>query len=310
MKKFLAVAAIVAVSSVQADEAKFGDLNYFYKQGQFNLVSDFNLNREKARVDGADVEIEGFVSSTRVTYGVMNNLNLFVGLNYLYDFETDPATGGTSTIKGLQNPIVGGSFRLLNQADGGFNLDLGATADFNLMDYEVAEAGEETGNSVDPKLSHYGDPRSSIEINARLGNKWNEANEFYFVGAITYNKDGEYEDKGLDEDVDLESSMDLSLGAFYQYRPVHEFMMNVGLTGKRYSETDGEVANTDITIQDHIDYTFSFVAKYLITDTFIAKFNFSQDRRGEYDVETEGAADSEYERRKGNQFGVGVDFLF
>lgn len=310
MKKFLAVAAILAVTSVQADEAKFGDLNYFFKQGQFNLASDLNLNREESRVDGDDTEIEGYVSATKITFGVMNNFNLFVGLNYLYDFETDPSTGGTSTVRGLQNPVVGGSFRLLNQADGGFNFDIGATADLNLMDYEVAEAGDESGNTVDPHLSQYGDPRSSLMLNARLGKKWNEANEVYLVSSLTYSKDGEYEDKGLDEDVDLDSSMDLSLGGFYQYRPVHEFMMTVGLTGTRVGEVEGEVANTDFTVTDHIDYKFSFVAKYLITESFIAKFNFSQDRRSDFDVEFDGAADNEYERRKGNQFGFGVDLLF
>lgn len=310
MKKLLAVAAIFVVTSAHAEEAKFGDLNYFYKQGQFNLTSDFNVNREKSRVDEEEIEVEGYISSTRITYGLMNNLNLFVGLNYLYDFETATEANGTSTINGLQNPIVGGSFRILNQADGGFNLDVGATADFNLMDYKVAEAGNENGNAVDPQLSQYGDPRSSLVLNARLGNKWNEANEFYLVSALSYNKDGEFEDKNLDEDVELDSSMDLSLGAFYQYRPVHEFMLTIGLTGTRIGEVEGDINGTDITVEDHIDYTFSFVAKYLITETFIAKFNFAQDRRSDFDVEVEGAADSEYERRKGNQFGVGVDFLF
>lgn len=310
MKKFLAVAAILVVSSVHADEAKFGDLNYFFKQGQLNLVSDLNVDREKTRVDGADVEVMGYVSSTKVTFGLVENLNLFVGLNYFYKMQTDPSVGGTSEIKGLQNPIIGGSFRVLNQAASGFNLDIGATADLNLMDYEVAEAGETTGNTVSPLLSQYGDPRSSLIVNARLGNKWNEANEIYLVSALSYNKDGEYEDKGQDEDVDLDSSIDLSLGAFYQYRPVHEFMMTLGLTGTRIGETDGEVAGNDFTVEDHIDYTFSFVAKYLITENFIAKFNFSQDRKSDFDVDFDGAANNEYDRRTGNQFGVGVDFLF
>lgn len=310
MKKFLAVAAVLAVTSVQADVAKFGDLNYFYKQGQINLSSDFNLNREETRVDGDDVEIEGYISSTKVTYGLMDNLNLFVGLNYLYDFETDIAVGGTSEINGLQNPVVGGSFRLLNQDNGGFNLDLGATADFNLMDYEVAEAGKDDGNTVSPLLSHYGDPRSSLQVNARLGKKWNEANEFYLVSSLAYNKDGEYEDNNNTDDVELDSSMDISIGGFYQYRPVHTFMMTVGLTGTRFGETEGNVGATDITIDAHTDFTFSFVAKYLITETFIAKFNFQQDRRSEFDTEIEGSADQENERRKGNQFGLGVDFLF
>ena len=310
MKKFLAVAAILAVTSVYADEASFGDLNYFFKQGQLNLTEDLISNHEVTRVEGTDVEVEGYVSSTKVTYGLMDNLNLFVGLNYLYKFDSDSTGASVSTVYGLQNPVVGGSMRIMNQGTSGLNLDVGATADFNIMDYETAEGGKTNGNSVDPTVSHYGDPRSSLAVNARLGNKWNEANEFYLVSALAYNKDGEYENKDLDEDVDLDSSIDLSLGAFYQYRPVHEFMMTLGLNGTRYGEVDGEVSNTDFTIEDHIDLTFSFAAKYLITDNFIAKFHFSQDRRSDFKVDYDGASDSDNERRTGNQFGVGVDFLF
>ncbi len=299
----------MAVTSVQAEELKFGDLNYFYKAGQINLASDFNLNREETRVDGADVEIEGYVSSTKVTYGMMDNLNLFVGLNFLYDFETDIAVGGTSEVSGFQNPVIGADYRLFSQDNGGFNVDLGAAIDFNLMDYEVAEAGDDEGNTVDPTFSTYGDPRSSLLLSARFGKKFNEANEFYVVSGLSYNKDGEYEDKNFNEDVELDSSIDLSLGAFYQYRPVHTFMMAVGLTGTRVGETDGEVAGADFTVEDHVDFRFTFVAKYLITESFIAKFNFAQDRRSEFDLD-QGPTTSEYEKRQGNQFGFGIDYLF
>lgn len=311
MKKFLAVAAILAVTSVYADETSFGDLNYFFKQGQLNLASDLISSHEVTHVNDADTEAEGYVSSTKVTFGLMDNVNLFVELNALYKYDTDSTGASVATATGLQNPVLGASIRLMNQGTSGFNFDVGAVADLNIMDYETSEGGKTNGNSVDPFLSEYGDPRSSLVVNARLGKKWNEANEFYLVTALAYNKDGEYEDKEADEDVDLDSSLDFSLGAFYQYRPVHEFMMTLGLNGTRFGEMDGEEANNDFTVSDHIDLTFSFTAKYLITDNFIAKFHFSQDRRSDFDAEYDGAvADTDYERRTANKFGVGVDFLF
>lgn len=307
MKKFLAVAAVLAVTSANAEELKFGDLNYFLKQGQFNFSVDANISREVSTVNDVKVEAEGYVFSPRLTYGLSDQLNLFVGANFLYDFETLPEGGSNAESDGLQNPYIGANYRVMNQNNGGFNLDVGAVADFNIMDSETSQFGKEDGNIPAFNFSQYGDPRSSLEINARLGNKWNEANEYYFLAAARYNKDGEYEDGNANEDVELDSSIDYTLGAFYQYRPVMEFMLTLGLSATRFGEVDGEVAGSDFTEEDHIDYRFHFNAKYLITETFIAKFNFSQDRRAEYESELAG---DDMEKRKANSFGLGVDWLF
>jgi hypothetical protein len=308
MKKFLAVAAVLSVTSVHAADLKFGDLNYFFKQGQFNLKSDFDLSREETRVDGSVLEVEGYKLTNKLTFGVMDNLNVFVGLNYLFRMDTKATQ--TSQDNGLQNPILGADFRVMNQGDAGFNLDVGAVVDYNLMDSEVSGTNKTNGNQPSYLYSHNGDPRSSVGVNARLGKKWDEANEFYTIAAVNYNMAGEQEELSTNNDREFDGSMDLKLGAFYQYRPVNEFMMTFGLTATRFGEVEGEINGSDFTIEDHIDYQFTFNAKYLITDTFIAKFNFSQDRRGEYDVENEGGADNEFMRRRGNSYGVGVDWLF
>lgn len=310
MKKFLAVAAVLSVTSVNAANVKFGDLNYFFKQGQANLKSDFDLSREETREDGNRLEVEGYTLTNKLTYGVMDNLNVFVGLNYLFQMDTNPATAETSEDNGIQNPILGADLRVMNQGNAGFNLDVGAVIDYNLMDSEVAEAGKENGNQPSHFYSHNGDPRSSLGVNARLGKKWDEANEFYTLAAVTYNLSGEQEDMATAKAVEYDGSLDMKLGAFYQYRPVNEFMMTLGLTGTRFGEVEGENNGSDFTIADHIDFQFTFNAKYLITDTFIAKFNYSQDRRDEYDVEFDGQADSEFARRRGNSYGVGIDWLF
>lgn len=308
MKKFLAVAAVLSVTSVNAADVKFGDLNYFFKQGQINLKSDFDLSREETREDGNRLEVEGYALTNKLTYGVMDNLNVFVGLNYLLQMDTNPKGSETSEDNGIQNPILGADFRVMNQGDAGFNLDVGAVVDYNLMDSEVAEAGKENGNQPSYFYSNKGDPRSSVGVNARLGKKWDEANEFYTLAAVTYNLSGEQEFQP-NTDAEYDGSMDMTLGGFYQYRPVNEFMMTLGLTATRFGEVEGEVGNDDLTIDSHIDYHMTFNAKYLITDTFIAKFNYSQDRRAEYDVE-QGTATKEFERRRGNSYGVGIDWLF
>ena len=311
MKKILAVGAVtLAVTSAHANNVKFGDLNYFLKQGQINIKSDLDLSREETRQDGVRTEVEGYVSRNRFAFVLMDNIPGFVGFNYLYEMDTQTTGVATSENNGLQNPILGVDLRVLNQTTSGLNLDVGAVVDYNLMDSEVAAPNKDNGNQPSASLSECGDPRSPIGVNARIGNKWNEANEWYALAAAMYHLSGEQRKMDDDSDLELDASLDLKLGAFYQYRPVNEFMMTLGLTATRFGATEGESGGVDLETESFIDYHFTFNAKYLITESFIAKFNYSQDRRGEYDLERKGQGDSEITRRRGNSFGVGIDWLF
>jgi len=308
MKKIFALAAILAVGQAFASELKFGDLNYFLKQGQVNAGLDWTVNNETTRSAKAnDNEIDSQFYKAHVGYALTNDLNLTLGLNYIFDGQTEENSGASADDSGLQNPKLGANYRLMKQAAAGFNLDLGAVATVNVADREVSSVNKD-GNNLNPRLSNYGDPRSSLELNARLGNKWNEANEFYLLAGYIYNLDGDY--KQLDGNkVDMDSSMDFKLGAFYQYRPVNEFMMTLGLTGTRYGEIDGKDGSTKYTMTDHIDYKFNFDAKYLINESLIAKFSFTQDNRNDYDVE-KNSGDLELDKRNGLQYGLGIDYLF
>lgn len=312
MKKLLAVAAVLAVTSVNAEELKFGDLNYFLKQGQLNVAVDWDRKTEESEISGDKFEVDGNFIHTKFAYGFSDRLNAFVNLEYLFnvDVETyDPtATPQRTSFRndGLQNPSFGANFRVMNQDDMGFNFDVGAVATVKLMDREVGSfaPNKEEGNHINPLYSNESDPRNTLEVNARLGKKWNEANEFYLLAGGIYHMDGEYKDLGSDDDVDMDSSLDFKLGAFYQYRPVYEFMMTLGLVGTRYGEIDFD-NGAKSTADSHTDFVFTFNAKYLITEDFIAKFNFSQDRRSDYDIDN-----TEVENRVARSFGFGVDFLF
>lgn len=313
MKKFLAVACLLAVSAANAADVKFGDLNYFLKQGQFNAKADLDLSREFFAIDDGSSttksKIEGYVIKTRAAYGLTDTLTAFVGLNGLYEMDQQPKGGVSSESNGIQNPILGADLRIMNQNDAGFNVDVGAVLDVKVMDSTIAESNKDDGTQPALHLSNYGDPRTSLNLNARLGKKSDEANEFYAVAGLTYHMAGSQEDQDNNEDLDWDSSMDLNLGAFYQYRPVNEFMLTVGANATRYGEVDGELGNSDLTVQDHIDFMVSFSAKYLITENFIAKFNLAQDRRDDHKVEAD-SGDFDIERRQAFAYGVGVDFLF
>jgi hypothetical protein len=212
---------------------------------------------------------------------------------------------------GLQNPHFGANYRLLNQDSSAVNLDFGVKATVKVTDREVSStARKDEGNMVDPSLTNFADPRNTVELNARLGKKWNEANEFYLIAGAMYHLDGKYEDLASRDDVDMDASLDFKLGGFYQYRPVNEFMITLGAVATRYSELDGEVANTDFTRTDHTDVQLSFGAKYLITETFIFKFDFATSKRGNFYNEVEGAADQKVDKRLARSYGIGFDFLF
>lgn len=309
MKKFLAVAAILAVTSANAEELKFGDLNYFLKQGQFNVAADFIVNNETARQNEAeDVDVDNYFLNTNFGYALTDSFNLTFGLDAVLMGETEIDDGESADTMGLQNPKFGANFRLLNQKDSGLNLDFGAVAKVKLIDREVATGNDDDGNMLNPALSNYAEPRNTLALTARLGKKWNEANEFYLVAGADYHMDGEYELLGNedDADVDFDSSIDYKLGGFYQYRPVYEFMMTFGLTATRVSDADVEVDNNDFTFEEHMDYQFSFDAKYLVSEAIIAKFIFKHDKRDDIDID--GGED--LDKRRSVQYGFGVDFLF
>lgn len=302
MKKFLALAAMLVIGSVQAEELKFGDLNYFLKQGQFNVGVDAIVHNETVRSAGVDQDMDGYIFQSHFGYAVLNNLNVTFGVDYILEGETEPKAGPSSNVNGFQNPKIGANYRVVNQDTAGVNIDLGAVATFKVLDRKV-NGGSTEGNTFSPILSRLGDPRNTLDVAARVGKKWNEANEFQFTAGVLYHTDGEYDQKGpaSKNGVDVDSSLDFKLGANYQYRPVHEFMMNFGISAIRYAEykIDGNE------LSDHIDYTLSFDAKYLVTETTIAKFIFTHQNNSEFDV-----AGVDVDQRQGQQYGFGVDFLF
>jgi hypothetical protein len=309
MKKFLAAAAVLVVTSVHAEELKFGDLNYFLKQGQINVGADAIMNNEPSRNGAVDNEVDGYLFETHAGYALNDSLNFTLGLNYLFDGMTKIGKNSSNTNDdGFQNPKFGANYRVLNQNDFGVNFDVGAVASVKLIDREVGSANKD-GNSINPILTNYGEPRNTLDVNARLGKKWNEANEFYFTGGVAYHMDGSY--KQLEgETVDMDASLDFKLSAFYQYRPVNEFMMTLGIASIRVGEMDGNNGVTNTTKTSHIDHQVVFNAKFLVNESLIVKFITTQDNRSNFDVTKDVGATETYSKRHALQYGLGLDFIF
>jgi len=311
MKKLIVVAAIMGISSVYAaQELKFGDVNYFLKEGQFNLSADLSSTYYKETVENSDtLETRGYLVETRYGYGINDQLNIYIGLDYAFDREVENKTTTTDadySQDGLANPILAANYRLLNQNESRYNFDLGAITKINVEDAETGDANGQESND-----GNFSSGRNSIEVNARMGRKWDIANEWQLAAGVVYYNSGEETilNTSGDIDVDIDSSTDFFLKATYQYRPVNEFMMSLSAQATQVGELSGDVGSSRITDDAHVDMDFLFRAKYLITDSFIANFHYGMSRNANYDRDADGVM-SEIKKRRENFYGVGVDLLF
>lgn len=318
MKKVIALATLMTSVFVQAQSSSdlsFGDLNYFFKKGEFNLSADINLERNEfsTRFGGfkTTTESEAFAMSTRGTFALADNLHAFVGMTYLheYNFNSEPTVARDDYSQdGLANPVIGANYRLMNQRQSAYNWDVGILARLSLMDEERGSAAGSSSKNGNAATGNH-----SVEANTSMGRKWNEANEWRLTTGAQYNMDGENTVNGVpDVKSDTDSSFDVFLRAAYQYRPVNEFMMALTAqatkVGEREQETTNQTPRTTSTSESHINYDFTFTAKYLITENFIGRFNYGQSRLADIDVDS--TVDRKINRRRGQFYGLGVDFLF
>lgn len=309
MKKIIALTAILATSSAFATEnLEFGDLNYFIKQGQFNVAANAIFSSNQNTVDSTKTETEGYTFETDYGFGILDNLNAYVGVDYDLNMRVAQETTNDSkyTQDGLRNPSAGLNYRLINQKDAAVNLDFGVIGRFNVQD---AERG--TASGANTKDGNAADGRTNYEVNAAVGRKWNEANEWRLSGGVVHHMDGEYDQlslSGSKTKVESDSSQDFYLRAAYQYRPVQEFMMALTFTGTQVGEVDGK-ANGKYTTDAHQSYDFLFNAKYLVTETFIVKFSLNKGLNPAYDRKVANG-EQEIKRIRSSYYGLGVDFLF
>ncbi len=307
MRKMIVAAAVLAVASAHAaEELKFGDVNYFFKAGQVNALANFNSAYQKQKVFSDMEETRGYIFETQLTYGVSDQLNVFLGLDYAYDLQTETSGNPDVDSDGLANPILGANYRLMNQSATAYNVDIGAVARINIEDAETGSASP--GVSDD---GNFADGRSSLELNAKIGRKWNEANEWQLATGVEYFKDGESTAVGNpDVDQDDDSSIDMYLRATYQYRPINEIMFLVSAQATQVGEAESEDDNNvKTTVDSHMDMDFRFTTKYLLTEAMIVKFNYGMSRNADVDIKS-GTTSDEVSNRRENFFGLGVDFLF
>ena len=316
MKIIIATAAALVATTAFSQELKYGDLNYFFAPKEVNIStninSQFNKQKFNSKVAGQSQNLtnRGYGADATLTVGFVENVNFFLNAGYLYNNDYE-LTGATAEYKqdGLTNPGAGVWFRMANQKQAAFNLDIGGLVRLGFQDQVDGDAAG--GNAKDGTAAN---GRNSILLNARAGKKWDEANEWQVTGGFVYNLSGDHQEKdatGETTNWDDNSSFDLFTRVAYQYRPVNEFMIELAAQATRVGATESEFTRVKIDRETdaHLDFDFKFTAKYLILSNFIARFNYGQGRNPDYDVDLDGTK-SEITNRRENYFGVGVDYLF
>jgi hypothetical protein len=312
MKFIVVVMAIFAMSSVRAEELKYGDINFFIPAGNFNLSADVDYDSEQRKI-GTDVrKKEGWYFNSVMTYGLTNRLNLFAGASYQYKVDvTDRASPDNARYRqdGLGNPLVGGIYRVFDQSERVLNFDLGAIGRFRMMD---AEIGQSVGQSTAD--GNAASSRNSLEIFGRIGRKWDEANEWQLSAGAIQNFAGEFTQlrvAAADERFDDKASTDLFMRAAYQYRPVNEFMMLFTVQALEVGQREytQRIALERTKFDSHLDWNFDFTAKYLITKNLIGSFNYGLARNPDFNGRR-GSTRIEVDRRRESSMGLGVDWLF
>lgn len=283
MRKFIPALMILAATSAQAVEVKFGDLNYNMSKGEQNFQFDF-INQYEKQID---TTMRAYVMDAQYRYAITNDLDAFVAVDYVWNADFDG--GRNETISSFQNPTLGASYRVFDQKDFDYNFDVEVLTKQSLFD---------------AKDSNMYEGRSTYEVHGAFGRKWNEANEWQVGLGVVYHADGEAKSNGTKYDQD--SSTDLVLRAAYQYRPVNEFMMTLSAEAVQTGEFEYANAKQDA----HIDYNFGFAAKYLVDTNLIAKLQITQACLSDFDVDVSGVGSTKVNRRRSNNFGVGIDYLF
>src|SRR5690349_15974665 len=106
MKKMFIAALALAISSVHAEELMFGDLNFFVPGQRFILSADANHATYKESFAGDIAENEHYDLNARLNYGLSDTFNLFAGLGYNFQDDTDLGKGDDVSSDGLENPFV------------------------------------------------------------------------------------------------------------------------------------------------------------------------------------------------------------
>ena len=197
----VAFSSFVTVSSASAmveDNSRVvTDPFYMPKAGGMLSETDlFATQRESefentAGVKTNDVETTNTVLGETFHYGISDNFAVRFGLAYSFGADTDNTPVGgtvsTSSSDGLYDPVLGATFRVMDQDMQGMNFDVLTDLHINVEDSESSSTSA-TGVKYDGTVNNGG---HAIDLGVRVGKKF-DTMSFAGVAGINYYMDYEY----------------------------------------------------------------------------------------------------------------------
>src|SRR4051812_33203025 len=101
MKKVIALATLMTAAQVfaqtTASDLSFGDVNYFLKAGQFDLLLDSTYERKSFQNANYNpgqpknsFHARGFINDLKLGFGLSSSINLFLATSYRLNYKTSP----------------------------------------------------------------------------------------------------------------------------------------------------------------------------------------------------------------------------
>jgi hypothetical protein len=183
------------------------------------------------------------------------NIFLFAELDYDLKAETDLTYGNGTTSngvnektesKGLADPTLGARYRMVEQEDKGFLLDLNLTFSPKTGDSEAASTTQDGNN-------YRGGSAGSVGLN--FGKKFNSVS--FSIGAdLTFNGSRDVKSLSTGNTLNIDSHTDFSISAISQFQPNKQMFFNVTLSYQSLGDYDQVSGSTTTSID--FDPIFSY----------------------------------------------------
>ena len=305
--KMLALVALTLASASAFAQQKLGDLNFFQKQGSFYYQGSFGSTNyiSTSKLTNVETKKEGLHLTNQLSYGVLNNLNVFAEVTYFHNNQNKvQGSSNAGYNDGFSNPGVGLNYRILSNAPG--FLDVFGKVNKRLQDAERASLVKKDGNAS-------GAADMNVQVGAAFGYAYSLLHEYRFTVGANHFFDGEYEQKvdgaaSTKEDTDAQTNFFAK--ANYQYRPMDVFMWDFAYTYERLAESSRK---NNLGVKTTYDarniHNLGIRAKYMVTESILVSVKYDTAYLQDYNGKI-GASNDKIKRQKFYTYALGLDLLF
>ena len=282
MKKLLPVILLTsptfAFDLVENNKTEVSDVMYIPEEGKTFI--DIQVSRSSADktskvvatgLNYANSDAEDTRAQLTAGYGFAGNLSFFIEADYSFENSSDVTYGAGTTIdgtneksksSGVSDPTFGLRYRLAEQQEKGFILDLELSLSPKTGDSESASTTKDGNNFRGGNQGN---------INLSLGKKY-EKFSFSIEGGVTL--DGSKDVKSLTSNniVDVDSSTDFQLSGITQFQPNENIFFNLALMITSYGDYSQISGSTTTEIERDTAVSYALAAGYKLNESLALRF--------------------------------------